>query len=411
MRQVNARVWVVSELYYPEQTSTGHFLTHIAEELARRYDVGVLTVQPTYSARNVRVPRRERSGDVDVIRCWSTRFHKDHIAGRLANSVTVTMSLFLNALARFRSGDVILFVTNPPTVPFAMLAASRLRGAIPLLLIHDVYPEVLVATGMLRRGGLAERAMLRLNRALYAGVERVITIGRDMTRLVAAAAGGAASVVMIPNWGDVEGIRPMPRRSNPVLTSLGIADKFIVQYAGNMGRTHGLEVLIEAASRLRHRTEIHFLFSGSGAKRSWIESAAAGSPNITLLAAHYPRESLNDLLNACDISTISFASGMSGVSVPSRMYDVLASGHPLLAMADRDSELAMMIAEEGVGWSVPPGDLGGFIERVVHAADHHDELYEMGRRARAAAERTYSLSQAGERYRDVIASVLAERHG
>lgn len=405
------RVWVVSELYYPEQTSTGHFLTHIAEELTRRYDVGVLTVQPTYSARNMRVPRRERAGGVDVIRCWSTRFRKDDLAGRLANSVTVTASLFLNALVRIRRGDVVLFVTNPPTVPFAMLAACRLRGVIPLLLIHDVYPQVLVATGMLRRGSLAERMMLRLSRGLYTRVERVITIGRDMSRLVAAATGGTARVVMIPNWGDVEAIRPMRRSRNPILTTLGIAGKFIVQYAGNMGRTHGLEALIEAASSLRHRTDIHFLFSGSGAKRPWLESAAAGSPNVTVLAAHHPRESLNDLLNACDISTISFTHGMSGVSVPSRMYDVLASGHPLLAMADSDSELAMMIAEERVGWTVPPGDLGAFIERVVYAADHRNELCEMGRRARAAAERTYSPAHIGEQYRDLIASVLAEHHG
>jgi glycosyltransferase involved in cell wall biosynthesis len=209
----------------------------------------------------------------------------------------------------------------------------------------------------------------------------------------------------------VEAIRPMPRQSNPILASLGIAGKFVVQYAGNMGRTHGLEVLIEAASALRPRTDIHFLFSGSGAKRPWLENAAAGCPNITVLAAHHPRESLNDLLNACDLSTISFGPGMSGVSVPSRMYDVLASGHPLLAMADSDSELAMMIAEERVGWSVPPGDLGAFIERVVYAADHRDELREMGRRARAAAERTYSLTQIGEQYRDLVAAVVAERHG
>jgi colanic acid biosynthesis glycosyl transferase WcaI len=412
---MNVRVWVVSELYFPEQASTGHLLTHIAEELARRYDVGVLTVRPTYSARDLRVPRRERVGGVDVIRCWSTRFHKDRIAGRLANSLTVTASLFLNALVRVRRGDVVLFVTNPPTVPFAMLAACRLRGAIPLLLIHDVYPHVLVATGMLRRGSLAERAMLRLNRALYAGVERVITIGRDMTRLVDAATGGAARVVMIPNFGDVETLRPMPHDRNPILTSLGIADKFIVQYAGNMGRTHGLDVLIEAASALRHRTDIHFLFAGFGARRAWLESAAAGSPNVTVLPPHHPphlpRQGLNDLLNACDISTISFAPGMSGVSVPSRMYDVLAGGHPLLAMADSDSELAMMIAEEGVGWTVPPGDRAAFIERVVHAADHRDELREMGRRARAAAVRSYSLARIGEQYRDMIASVLAEHRG
>ncbi|HEV7425815.1 MAG TPA: glycosyltransferase family 4 protein [Thermoanaerobaculia bacterium] len=403
------RVWVISELYYPELTSTGYFLTHIAEELARRYDVGVLAAQPTYSARGVRAPTRERIRGVAVVRCRSTRFHKDKLLGRIANAVTLTASLFVHALFRFRRGDVALFVTNPPTVPFAMFAACRMRGVTPLLLIHDVYPQAFVATGLVRRGSFAERAMLRLNRALYSAVERVITIGRDMSRLVDAVAGGRATVAMIPNWGDIEAIRPMPRLSNPILASLGILHKFVVQYVGNMGRTHGLEVLIEAASALRDRTDIHFLFSGSGAKRLYIENAAAGCPNITVLAAYRPRESLDEILNACDLSMISFNPGMSGVSVPSRMYDVLASGHPLLALTDSDSELAMLIAEERVGWSVAPNDREAFIGRLLYAVEHRDEIEEAGRRARAVAERKYSLSQIGEQYRDLIASVLAER--
>jgi glycosyltransferase involved in cell wall biosynthesis len=346
---------------------------------------------------------------VAVIRCRSTRFHKDQLLGRIANAATLTASLFVNALLRFRRGDVALFVTNPPTVPFAVFAASRIRGVTPLLLIHDVYPQAFVATGLVRRGSFAERTMLRLNRSLYSAVERVITIGRDMSRLVDVVAGGTAKVAMIPNWGDVEAIRPMPRQFNPILTSLGILDKFVVQYVGNMGRTHGLEVLIEAASALRHRTDIHFLFSGSGAKRRYLENAAAGCPNITVLAAHHPRESLGELLNACDLSMISFTPGMSGVSVPSRIYDVLAGGHPLLALTDSDSELAMLIAEERVGWSVPPNDREAFIEQLLYAAEHRDELEEAGRRARAVAERKYSLSQIGEQYRHLIASVIAER--
>ncbi|MGH9418990.1 MAG: glycosyltransferase family 4 protein [Thermoanaerobaculia bacterium] len=404
------RVWVISELYYPEQTSTGHFLTHIAEEIARRFEVGMLAAQPTYSSRDVHAPWRERLGGVDVIRCRSTRFHKDQLVGRIANVVTLTASFFVNALLRFRRGDVALFVTNPPTVPFAMFAAARIRGVTPLLLIHDVYPQAFVATGLVRNGSFTERMMLRLNRALYSAMARVITIGRDMSRLVEMVSGGAANVVMIPNWGDVDAIRPMPRQSNPILASLGIAGKFVVQYVGNMGRTHGLEVLIEIASTLRDRTDIHFLFSGSGAKRPYLESAAASCPNITVLAAHHPRGCLGDLLNACDLSMISFAPGMSGVSVPSRMYDVLASGHPLLALTDSDTELAMLIAEERVGWSVPPNDREAFIERLLYAVDHPEEIEEAGRRARAVAERKYSLSQIGAQYRDLIASVVAERH-
>src|ERR1051325_11523888 len=148
------RVWVISEVFHPEDTSTGYFLSRIAEELARAYNVGVLTAQPTYAARGVKAPKRERWRGMDIRRSWSTRFDKDRLALRALNLVTLTASLFISALARVRRGDVVLFVTNPPTLPFALAAARRLRGATPLLPVHDVYPHAIVAAGMARPGGL-----------------------------------------------------------------------------------------------------------------------------------------------------------------------------------------------------------------------------------------------------------------
>ena len=94
-----------------------------------------------------------------------------------------------------------------------------------------------------------------------------------------------------------------------------------------------------------------------------------------------------------------------------KFYDVLASGHPLLALADSDSELAMMVAEERVGWIVPPNDREAFINRLLYLVDHRNELAEAALRARAVAERRYSLAQIGAQYRDLIASVVGQRHG
>lgn len=403
------RVWVISELYHPEQTSTGHFLTHIAEALSSDYDVAALVARPTYAARGHHVPWRERKGGVDVIRCWSTRFDKNRIAGRAVNALTITLSFVCNALRRFRRGDIALFVTNPPTIPFAMLPACRLRRVTPLLLIHDVYPHVLVGAGIIRPGSAIERILLRFSRWLYTGVRRVVTIGRDMTRVVSELTNGAAQVVMIPNWADLEEIRSMPRTANRIRTSIGATEKFVVEYAGNMGRTHGIEVLVEAAHRLRDLHDIHFVFAGSGAKRAWLESATAGEPNVTILPRQ-DRADLNELLGAADLSVITLVPGMSGISVPSRMYNVMASGRPILALADRDSELASVIADEAIGWTVSPGDCDRLVERIRYAAEHRAELQAMGEKARSAAESKYSLSRIGAQYRQLIAAVVADRH-
>ena len=398
------RVWIVSELFYPEQTSTGYFVTRIAEELARGYDVGVIAGQPTYAARGQLAPRRERWNGMDVVRVWSTRLDKDRLPLRALNVATLTASLSLAALRRIRRGDVVLFVTNPPTVPFALAAACRLRGATPLLLVHDVYPHAAAAAGMLRRGSLLWRVGLAFNRRLYRAVKKVIVIGRDMGRLAQEVSGGRADVVFIPNWADVDEVWPAPRQENPILRARGLEGKFVVQYAGNMGRTHALELLAEAARRLRDRSDIHFLFAGFGAKRAWLESALRDAPNATVLPRQ-ERGALSDLLNACDLSVIAFQPGMSGVSVPSRMYNVLASGRPLLAVADADSELALLIDEEQVGWRVPPGDADALTARIEHAASHPDEVAAMGQRARVVAEGKYTLAQIGKRYRALVADI------
>jgi hypothetical protein len=113
----NQRVWVVSELYSPELTSTGYFLTGIAEELAQVYDVHVLCGQPSYWARGVKASRREMRNGVDVQRCWATTFDKNKLLFRIINLITISFSVFFAAFFRFRQGDIIIAVTNPPLLP------------------------------------------------------------------------------------------------------------------------------------------------------------------------------------------------------------------------------------------------------------------------------------------------------
>ncbi len=398
------RVWVVSELFYPEDTSTGHYLTRIAEELATEFEVAALVAQPTYASRGTRAPRRERYRGVDVIRCRATAFDKDKLPLRALNAATLTGSFFVNAVRRIRKGDVVLFVTNPPTLPPVLLAACRVRGARSVLLVHDVYPQALVAAGMVRDGSASARTILAANRAVLRGVDRVIAIGRDMASLVATMAGGAVKPIFIPNWSDLDDVRPAPRRDNAILRELGLETKFVVQYAGNMGRTHGVEAVVEAAHVLAARDDIHFVFAGFGAKRKWLEGAASQMKNVTLLQRQ-PRERLNELLTACDVSVVSLAAGMSGVSVPSRMYNVLASGRPMLAMAAADSEPATIVAEEGAGWRIDPGDVPALVAAITAAAADPQLVASMGERARRAAETRYSPAIIAEQYRAVIRSL------
>jgi glycosyltransferase involved in cell wall biosynthesis len=398
-------VWIVSELYYPEETSTGYFLTVLAERLAGHFPVRVLCSQPTYSSRGAVAPRREIRHGVRIRRCRGTRLDKDVLPFRVVNLLSISLSIFAGALAGFRRGDRVIVVTNPPLLPPLVLLAARLRGARTVLLIHDVYPEVLVAAGFAAPRSMLVRALGGMARRVYAAADRIVCIGRDMRALVAARvpAAQSAKLRVIPNWGDVEAVHPSEPAANPLRARLGLGDRFVVQFMGNMGRTHGIEGLVEAATRLRERTDIHFLFVGWGGRRGWLERTVAerGLGNVTVLGP-CPRDELGDYLGAGDLAAIAFLPGMAGVSVPSRMYNVLAAGRPILAVADDESELARVVREERVGWVVPPGNADSLVTTIVAAAENPAERRAMGTRARAAAEVRYSAAHAERAYRDLL---------
>lgn len=398
------RVWVVSELYYPEETSTGHFMTRIAEGLARSQPVSVLCSQPTYAAREVRAPRRETHNGVEIERCAGTRLNKNVLPLRIINLLTISASIYVKCLLRLRRGDKVVVVTNPPLLPFLVSLACRLRGAKCVLRIDDVYPEALVAMGVASPGSLAVRVMHRATRWLYRGVARIVVLGRDMQRLARAKLSDSGErVVVIPNWADLEEVAPRPKCENALLRELGLSDKFVVQCAGNMGRAQGIENMFAAAELLRDRDDIRFLFIGSGAKRPWMESEVESKQlsNITLVGQR-PRSDQINFLNACDVAIASLVPGMVGVSVPSRMYNIMAAGKPVIAVTEPGSEFARVVEEESIGWIVPPNDPEKLAEAILDAASDPARLSGMYERARAAAEAKYSEECAVRAYAELL---------
>jgi glycosyltransferase involved in cell wall biosynthesis len=404
-------VWVVSELYYPEETSTGYFLSRIAESLTGDYDVRAVCAQPTYSGRGTRAPWREHHAGVDIRRCRATTLNKDVLPFRLANLITISASIAWHLARHVGRGDVVLVTTNPPALSMLAALVCRLRGAASVLLIHDVYPDSLVAAGMLAPGGVAARAMASLTTMLYRRVSRVCVIGRDMERLVRRKTGEPAGgrIVVIPNWPE-PGLAEERREGNTLLAALGLEHKFVLQYAGNIGRVHGIDLLVAAARELRSLApDVHFLFIGSGARKRWLEEAIArdGLTNITLLPPH-PRSDQPLFLPACDVAVTAFVPGMAGVGVPSRLYNILAVGRPIIGAVDDESELALVVREEQIGWTVPAGDVAGFVAAVLAALADGERLRAMGHRARVAAVTKYSMGHAMSAYHALIDAARAD---
>ncbi len=398
------RLWVISELYYPEETSTGYYLTRIAEGLTDKFDVKVISGQPNYSARGTIAPRQEMHKDVEIFRVAGTRLDKNIIVFRLINMLTLSTTVFWNSVRRFAAGDRVLVVTNPPTMPFVIAFASLLRGASYTLLIHDNYPEILIAAKKMREGSIGVKLLAYFNRWLYKYTAKIIVVGRDMQELVSRKTDGLdIPIVTIPNWAELESVSPEAKHRNTLLADLGLTDKFVFLYAGNMGHPNDLESIVDCAEQLAENTKIHFVFLGAGVKRQWLKDQVTSRSlgNTTILEPR-PRSEQQIFLNACDIAFVSLVDKMQGVSMPSRTYNILAAGKPIIALTEGNSEVARIIQEEQIGWNVRPGRPKELLIAIELAVDQRNEWKLMGERARMAAETKYSLETALEKYRNAL---------
>lgn len=409
------KLLVFTELYYPEETSTGYILTNIFEILAQNHQVEVITSPLADHFQNQDFLRKKVHNSVDIIRCGGSSLDKNLMLGRMINILTRTASIFGEGLKRCVQENVVFVVTNPPTLPFVVFLIAKLKGCQYILIIHDVYPDVLDVLGYGKWLPGLNFLWRQVNQLIYKNATNIVVLGRDMAQRIEqnylTVDCDQKKLVCIHNWAELETVFPDDRASNPLLRQLTLNDKFVVLYAGNLGRTHGVEVFAEAMRKLRDRDDIHFLTIAAGQKRPWLQQFINehSLSNTTLIPLEdRPRSEQNVSLNAGDVAIISFIPGMAGISVPSRMYNCMAAGKPILAVADTESELAQVIVEEDIGWVVTPENVDGLVKTIEYAASHPQVCAEMGQRAVVAARSKYTFEQAIAGYRDLLKNLGTE---
>lgn len=142
----------------------------------------------------------------------------------------------------------------------------------------------------------------------------------------------------------------------PYRRELGIGDEPVVLYAGNIGFSQSLELLVDAA---RRRPDVSFVFNGDGAARPELERAAAGVPNVRF-AGFQPADRLGEVLASGDVHVVPLRAGLGDVSVPSKTYSSLAAGRPVVASIDPDTEIPRLLAAADAGVNVAPDDPESF---------------------------------------------------
>jgi len=394
--QKSGKILVVTQHYPPDSSTTAVYLGAIAEGLTDNGKVVVLSGSPNSAAQESAI---RKNLEVVEIPNWSAQ--KDDLVRRAIAISLFALRMFFATLTRAARNDVVFCVTTPFTLPYAAVLAARLRGAATALLIYDLYPEALEAAALIKPRSLTTRLFRLANSALFRTLDAIITIGRDVEPLLLAYKGvDREKIHFIPNWTLLPVGYREPAPGNRF--RVGRDSQLIVGLSGNLGFTHSPQTIFEAARLLREDKDVHLLLSGWGIGWKQLRElqAAERLTNVTLLEP-VPQDDLVEFLSAADVWIIPYRRNIAGVSIPSRMYNLMAVGRAIIVAAEPHSEASLVVSEDAIGWAVPPEDPVLLANAIRLAAADRAATMQMGRRAAAAAAK-YSQDIALERYRNVI---------
>jgi glycosyltransferase involved in cell wall biosynthesis len=389
---------IVSQHYPPDRSTTAAIMRQIAEHLAGELEVVVLSGWPGSES-----DKSAWAGRPAIVEIRNNITAKGALVRRAAAELAFTLRAFLALLRRLRPGDVALTVTAPFMLPYAVVAAAWLRRARSALILHDLYPDVLVMSGLLKPSSLVAMAMRAANALMFRALDAVITIGRDAEPLLLSYGGMTRDRIrFIPNWTTVApAVRPVDPDNR---YRRGHAARFFVGLSGNLGFTHDPEIVFEAARLLRDEGSIHFLLSGWGIGFERLKQlqAEVGLPNVTLVERVEDGE-LEGFLSAADVWLIPYRQDVAGVSVPSRFYNLLAVGRPVILVSEPEAEAALTVVESNLGWVVRPGRTVELAEAIRAASLSADPA----RADRAVTvARTFAPDVAMARYATLVGGLL-----
>ena len=381
-------------LYAPEPTSTGKYTGEMGEWLAARgHDVRVVAAPPHYPAWRVekgysaRAYRRERVVGTDVWRCpvWIPARPTGLKRLLYQGSFAASSSPVVLRQVLWRPDVIIVVEPSLACVPSALLAA-RLCGAKAWLHIQDFELDAALDLGLLG-GHRAQRALYGIEKFLMRRFDGISTITKAMRHKVVAKGASEDRTCVVPNWANLESVRPM-RRENEAREEFGAGpDDLLVMYAGNMGEKQGLEVVLDAADLLRGRTEIKFALIGDGAAQERLEQEAKerGLENVRFFAVQ-PFGRLPLVLAAGDIQLVVQRREAADLVMPSKLTNILAAGRPCLATTDEGTALYDVLNEHRCGITTEPGDAAELAKGIVVLAEDARMREHLGHNARKYAE-------------------------
>ena len=332
---------------------------------------------------------------MQVHRVWTSRFGRQNLVGRSFDYLSFYLTAFISLLRLADKNSIVIAKTDPPLISVIAGLAARLKSAVLINWIQDLFPEVAAALGVkLARGPLYGLLRGLRNRSLKQAQTNVV-IGELMAKKLQQEGIPETQITVIHNWADGDQLRPIPHDQNPLRREWGLEGKFVVGYSGNLGRSHEFDTIIAAADALRDHREIVFLVIGGGAGLQNVvdETTKRGLENV-VFKPYQPREKLSESLSVSDVHLISLSPQLEGLIVPSKIYGIMAVGRPILFIGSDDGQFSTMFSQTKFGYVFSQGDAQALSKAILDLVDYPDQRLLLGNTALSEFRSKYSLSMA-----------------
>jgi glycosyltransferase involved in cell wall biosynthesis len=356
--------WIISQVFYPDETSTGYVMTKIAETLSDNQTVNVICGNADYQSKSLNASSK-LNGNINIMRVNTPALDKNRLRNRLLVFVLFTWAVFFRILFKIKKGDSVVVVTNPPTLIVLVGILKKVKRFRYSIIMHDVFPENAVAAGALKADSFLYKFSLSFFNFSYRQADSLICLGKDMAERFIAKGIETSKISIIQNWADHHNIKPEPAIDRNAYFNMNLDGKVVLQFAGNIGRVQGLEEFIKLFRKAANPSLV-LVIIGDGAHKKILERYVQSNniENVFFLDSK-PRAEQQTFLNSCDIGLVTVSEGMYGLGIPSKVYNIMSAGKAIFYIGDAGSEIDNYVQQNDIGWSFSWHDEQATIARLA----------------------------------------------
>lgn len=406
------RILLLTLYFEPDVAANAVIMTELSQELVRNgHEVTVITSMPHYAGNVLqdeyksKLIHQEQKGSIKIIRTFLyTSSNKKSFVVRFLNYISFNLISTLVGLL-VRKHDVILAPSPPLTVGLSAFIIGLIRRTPYIYNVQDIYPEVVIKLGILKNPlGIAFSKWLELH--VYKHAAKVTVLSEGFKQNLLKKEVREKKVVVIPNFVDTDFIKP-ESKLNGFRSSLELEERFIVLYAGNLGHSQDINTVIESARSLTSHNDIVFLIVGNGSRKPYMEhkTEELGLPNIIFLPFQ-DREKVPEVYASADVSLVPLKKSIAMDSVPSKAFTIMASGRPIVATIDPESDMWDLIEKSNCGICVPPEDVVGMTNAILSLYSNPELRQKLGENGRQLVETNYTRIIVGKMYNNLLEGVV-----